>query len=393
MKRIQIIVILFVLCSNLFGQAKMSRLVVIKNTLPFDRIEMVSIPLSQLGSLLKKNNPDQLMVKEGEKPLQTQLLETTGDASPDELLFQIGLKANEKKTVRVELAQVKQTVSSEIKTFSRIVPERIDDYAWENDLVAFRTYGPKAQQLTEAKEKSGTLSSGMDCWLKRVNYPIIDKWYKKHVDGGTYHKDDGEGYDPYHVGISRGCGGIGVWKNDSLYVSKNFISYKLIANGPLRTIFELTYAPWMVQAEADAVQETKRITIDLGNQLYKVEDRTIVSGTIPNITVGITLHDKKGQTHSEPSKGYFSHWEPIDDSELGTAIVANPSSIIGHKDFRTEKKDLSHLYVILKPTSTVTYFTGYGWKKAGVFNTHNDWNNYLDQFSKRLASPVVVTIK
>jgi hypothetical protein len=391
MKRVQIIVILLAIGSNLFGQTKMGKMVVVKNTLPFDRKEIISIPLSKLSSFLKKNSPDQLTVKEGEKSLQIQLLETTGDTSPDELLFQISLKANEKKTVRIEITQAKSTVSSETKTFSRLVPERIDDYAWENDIVAFRTYGPKAQQLTEAKEKGGTLSSGMDCWLKRVNYPIIDKWYKKYVDGGTYHKDDGEGYDPYHVGISRGCGGIGVWKNDSLYVSKNFISYKLIADGPLRTIFELTYAPWMV--DAVSVKETKRVTIDLGNQLYKVEDKTNVSGAIPNVTVGITLHDKKGQTHSEPSKGYFSHWEPIDDSELGTGIVADPSSIISHKDFRTEKKDLSQLYVILKPTSTVTYFTGYGWKKAGVFNTHSDWNNYLDMFSKRLASPVVVVVK
>src|SRR5690606_678994 len=120
-------------------------------------------------------------------------------------------------------------------------------------------------------EKGGTLSSGMDCWLKRVDYPIIDKWYQKYTEGGSYHKDDGEGYDPYHVGGSRGCGGIGVWMEDSLYVSKNFIEYKEIASGPVRTIFELKYTPW--SAGDATIQEIKRITIDLGNQLYKIEDK------------------------------------------------------------------------------------------------------------------------
>src|SRR5690606_32212285 len=138
-----------------------------------------------------------------------------------------------------------------------------DDYAWENDRVAFRTYGPEAQRLTENNEQGGTLTSGIDAWFKKVEYPIIDKWYAENLENpGTYHKDTGEGYDPYHVGASRGIGGIGVWQNDSLYVSKNFVEYKRIANGPIRTIFELTYAPW--QADKIIVKETKRISLDLG---------------------------------------------------------------------------------------------------------------------------------
>ena len=40
--------------------------------------------------------------------------------------------------------------------FSRIVPERIDDYTWENDKVAFRTYGPAAQSLVEGGKKGAS---------------------------------------------------------------------------------------------------------------------------------------------------------------------------------------------------------------------------------------------
>lgn len=76
------------------------------------------------------------------------------------------------------------------RTFARFVPERSDDFAWENDLIAFRAYGPA---LREGKE-----NSGIDCWLKRVNYPIINKWYVQSEQGKSYHKDHGEGCDNYH---------------------------------------------------------------------------------------------------------------------------------------------------------------------------------------------------
>jgi hypothetical protein len=74
-------------------------------------------------------------------------------------------------------------------------------------------------------------------------------------------------------------------------------------------------------------------------------------------------------------------------------VVAAPATIVMHKDFRTEKKYLSHFYVMLQPQKTVTYYAGFDWKKAGVFDTHAEWNNYLDTFSKRLASPLDIIIK
>ena len=36
------------------------------------------------------------------------------------------------------------------KTFARYVPERIDDFAWENDKTALRAYGPKARKGSES---------------------------------------------------------------------------------------------------------------------------------------------------------------------------------------------------------------------------------------------------
>ena len=107
-----------------------------------------------------------------------------------------------------------ENTASKSATFCRLVPERKDDFAWENDKIAFRAYGPA---LRKSKE-----NSGIDCWLKRVNYPIINKWYKDSAAGKSYHKDHGEGYDPYKVGDSRGCGGTALWLNGHMITSNVF---------------------------------------------------------------------------------------------------------------------------------------------------------------------------
>lgn len=367
-----------------YGQQKLQ--VRISNKLAADRrAESVTIPLSSLRSLAGKP----FQVRDNDQVLVQQLIDNNGDEKADELLFQVDIGGKEEKTVIIEGVASQPTQQS--ATYSRLVPERIDDYAWENDLVAFRTYGPKAQQIVEEGKPGGTLSSGMDCWLKRVDHLIIDKWYKQNENGKSYHKDHGEGLDNYHVGASRGCGGIGVWAKDSLYVSKNFVSYKTLATGPIRTIFELTYAPWT--ANGATVREKKRISLDAGSQLTRYEVTLESSAPLPNCTAGITLHEKAGVTSGNDSEGWFSYWEPLDDSELGTGIVAESKNVISHLDYRTAKKDLSQLYVMLKPVNNkVVYYAGYGWKKAGRFNNAADWNNYLKSFAERLGSPLEVKI-
>ena len=151
-----------------------------------------------------------------------QLVDMNQDNKPDLLLFQPHLEPNQKKTIDVVLA-VKDTMTNPIQCYSRFVPERIDDYTWENDKVAFRVYGPTAQKLMEEGQPGGTLSSGVDAWLKRVSYPIINKWYKETTEGkGSYHEDTGEGLDNFHVGVSSGVGGMAIVKDSLIYTSKNY---------------------------------------------------------------------------------------------------------------------------------------------------------------------------
>lgn len=364
----------------------------VKNALDITRTETVTIAREKFEGKVKDDAAClQIRDEATGQLLLSQTVDKNGDNVIDEIIFQSEFSAGQEKKFSLLCTSEKPDAKlAEKRTYGRFVPERIDDFAWENDLVAFRTYGPEAQRLVDAHEKGGTLSSGMDCWLKRVDYPVIDKWYKKYVDGGTYHQDDGEGYDPYHVGVSRGCGGIGVWMNDSLYVSKNFVEHQVIANGPVRTIIELTYAPW--KGGTATVTEKKTISIDRGNQLYRVDVALGNADSIPNCTIGITLHDKKGIAKADSARGWFRYWEPIDDSEIGTAVVVAPESVMQYIDYRSDKKDLSQLYILTKPKEErVTYYTGFAWKKANVITSPESWDQYLNEFSQRLNSPLSVS--
>jgi hypothetical protein len=358
------------------------------------RAETITLPLKQLPAAVRGLSAASLRVRDaGKKLLVSQLVDTNADGQPDELLFQTDVPAQGTQTFTVA-AGTEPVPASALTTFARFVPERTDDFAWENDRVAFRTYGPNAEQLYDKKDPNGTLSSGMDCWLKRVSYPIIDKWYGRHVNVKpfAYHTDIGEGYDPYHVGSSRGVGGTGVLDTvaDKLYTSKNFATYKVLATGPIRTVFELTYAPW--DAGGKQVTEKKIISLDLGSNLTRYEEHIAANQLLPNCTIGLTLHEAKGEVQANRQAGWFRYWEKIDDSNLGTGVVVAPSYLLDYQDHRSAKKDDNQLYMVTKSRqNTIVFYAGFGWQKSGQFATAAAWDAYLGEFAQRLASPLAVS--
>ena len=356
--------------------------------------ETIEVDLNQIPKLLTDFTAEQIIIRDGssDQIVLSQLIDLDGDNTPDQLIFQSNFAPYESKHFHLEGSEVKAEMPVTDKaTYARFVPERIDDFAWENDKVAFRTYGPKAQALTESGDPGGTLSSGIDCWLKRVDYPIIDKWYREDLEEGkSYHQDHGEGLDNYHVGPSRGTGGVGLWKDSTLSTSKNYKTWKIITNGPIRTTFELDYGTW--ESNGLPVQEIKRISIDLGSNLFK---NTLLLGNyeeLPNITIGITLHEKAGEVKADIKKGWFRYWEPHDDSELSTAIVVDPSIVLECIDHRVDVPDLSNLLVVCKPDKEVTYYAGFAWEKSNQFNLPDDFDKYLEEFAAGIASPLKIEI-
>jgi hypothetical protein len=370
--------------------AKINKQIVVKNTMDTQRsFETVSV---DLASLKLSQGDDHIILIDAETQTEvvSQQIDSNGDRQLDAILFQPEIPANSEKTFEITIAEKSQKWDSIPACYSRFVPERTDDYAWENNRVAFRTYGPTAQKMKEEGVKGGTLSSGMDAWLKRVDYPIINKWYKKELEtDGSYHKDNGEGFDNFHVGISRGVGGIAKKVDSSYYISKNFTSWKTLATGPIRTSFILTYADW--DAAGNKISEEKTISLDYGSNLSRFE--ITLKGT-DTISAGLTLHKKDGEIEVNDDNGWISYWEPHGDSELGMGIVVPENGMIGHEHFVTDRKDESNLFAhITTENDKAIYYSGFGWKKSGQFSTKEQWQDYLSQFAECLKNPLIVQVK
>ena len=387
LKRISYVLIVISLSSFNLKEATIT--IKVKNTLKKERSNETVVLTKEFLKIKDLTSIGIRDKKSGEIQV-TQTVDNDGDGVMDELLFQPKIAAKSKKEYIVFQISENQRPKTETYCYSRFVPERTDDYAWENNKVAFRTYGPRAQKMIEGNIKGGTLSSGIDAWSKRVEYPIINKWYDKMTSGkGTYHQDSGEGLDNFHVGSSRGIGGTAVKIDSDYYISKNFTTWKTITTGPIRTSFILTYADW--DAAGNKITETKKISLDYGNFLSKFE--ILVSGT-DELSAGLTLHDKKGTIKSNFKEGWLDHWETIDDSEIGTGIVVPDKKLIRIENYLTSKPDLSNHYATVKvEDKKVIYYAGFGWKKQGAFTTKEAWESYLKEFAQKLNNPLIVSLR
>ena len=123
-------------------------------------------------------------------------------------------------------------------------PYRYDDILWENDRTAHRIYS----RDLEKNEPPST--SGIDAWGKSQRWPYMDRQLKT----GDQHANHGEGLDFYDVGTGRGAGGLGVWRDNKLWTSRNWSSWKMIQNGPDVARFSVDYAPWPVDVDRKVVE-------------------------------------------------------------------------------------------------------------------------------------------
>lgn len=356
----------------------------VSNALSIERQnETVVLDWKELVKLNPNLKSGFVKVTENGNVLASQEIDANSDGMPENLIFQVSFKADEKtKNIKIEATDEKQPVAN-AKTFGRFVPERMDDFAWENDRVAFRTYGK-----TLEKE---LVSSGIDVWAKRVPELVIDRWYR----GGDafYHTDNGMGLDFYSVGRSRGCGGAGIWDGKKLHVSRNFVSHKVLTTGAIRTSFELTYEPWDVNGVM--VSETKRFTIDAGQNFYRVESFYDAPDDLRDIdvAVGIARHEADFKGETDKGRNWVSLWETNEkNGSLGCAVIAEPPTFQSFKDYDAEFGFPMNLAIVAaKPDKVARYYVGAGWSRYG-FADKKAWLDYVGNFSNRTASPLLVSV-
>ncbi|TEB45397.1 DUF4861 domain-containing protein [Flavobacterium circumlabens] len=302
-------------------------------------------------------------------------LEHQGFKTIQNLLVQVNVKA--KSVLQLSIQKGKHSVF-ETKTYARFVPERKDDFAWENDRIAFRAYG-------KALEKTKEDAYGLDVWVKRTDKMILNERYKI----GDYHIDHGNGLDYYHVGFTLGAGNMAPYVKDTIRYSANYHQWKVLDNGPLRSSFILTYDTW--DADRIKVKATKKITLEAGSQLNRIENvYTYESNALLPVVVGIIKRLEKGILSLNEQQGIMGYWEPSygKDGTTGVgAILTTPVSniTVGTAQLLAKTE--------VKNNEAIVYYTGAAWDKAGKITTATHWFDYLNKFSQELKNPLIVSVK
>lgn len=247
-------------------------------------------------------------------------------------------------------------------------PYRFNDILWENDRTAHRIY---SRDLEKAEPPS---TSGIDAWGKSVRWPYMDRQLKT----GDQHANHGEGLDFYDVGTGRGAGGLGVWRDNKLWTSRNWSSWKMIQNGPDVARFSVDYAPWPVDVDRK-VWETRTFTLPLGTNFTRMVS-TISSDKPGPLVVGIGISKRKrasgsGVFKKDLAPGRVTFWEPADPEKgsMAIALMVDPKSIV------EVRQDFDNYLVLIKvePGKPFVYYMGAAWDKGLDFHTPAEWDAYV----------------
>jgi len=351
------------------------------NKLQIDRPgQTIEISAKDLAALGEKDLAKIHVKDETGKEMLCQSVDTDGDYFPDQLIFQADFAAGQTRTFTATAGDKRVYTKEQFRAYGRFVRERCDDFCWENDRIALRIYG----KTLETCVLYPLASSTVDIWSKRTTRMVINDWYM--VD--NYHGDTGEGGDFYSAGLSRGCGGNGLWAADKLWVSRNFISSRPLANGPIRILFELTYEPFEVNGVM--VSEVKRISLDAGHNLthyqsiYKPEKQM-------ELITSAGLKKVEGERFDvDEKRGWLTKWEPMEMNagEQGLAAIVDPDLL----EKQTEDQ-LNLLMLARVPAdNTASYWAGFCWDRSGQFADYEVWKTYIDQFAQGLLSPIEVSV-
>lgn len=254
--------------------------------------------------------------------------------------------------------------SSGAKVMARYVPERMDDFVWENNLVCYRAYG-------KALEGNPT-SPGFDIWVKLPGALVANDWYKEaQKDENYYHHDHG-GKDCYKVSVSLGGGASAPYVDGRLcYPVTNYRSWEIVSESDDEISFILHYPAWDVNGVQ--VSLDKKITVTKDSYFCTAED--VYNGDFESLTIaaGVFIHE---EGYSFVSDDRFAVWEHASDQSvepedgmLGVAVYMPYADEV--KKLEGEKPHIVALKTV-KPGESLTYHFGSCWSKGDI-DSFGEW--------------------
>ncbi len=349
-------------------KAKEHAMITVKNdSAVFCPERTVSIVWADVLKKLPTATPENIGVMEGlsSRWVVSQVVSEKGQ--PAALLFQTDLHAQQTKSFVLVAGVDRSALPNSVRsTFARFVPERKDDFAWENDRTAYRAYGPALWDGGNGKK--ATVGSGIDAFGKNDRLQVINRIFKEK----NYHSPTlGYAIDAYKVGTGPGCGGAAIVKDGAYDQAITYEKWTLLENGPLRTVFALMYATGQV----------RYFTIDLGSDFYEVIT-VFPSAVTPAAGVTYRPVDDKASSSGE---GYLASWEAGQDK---TPVNMGVALVVPEGDKPVIKDQAAWIHA---PKGTqFTAYAGSCWNKGKDYPTAEAWFKAVEAFRQRLAAKIVV---
>ncbi len=353
----------------------------VENTQAIDRtLETVELAWGELAGLGLDST--EVVVLDGEGgEVPSQVIYRGADV-PQGLIFQATVGAKKKASYTITKGERAEYPR---QAYGRYVPERMDDFAWENNVMAFRIYGP-------ALQATGEISNGLDVWLKRTPELVIDKWY---TPGNNYHKDNGQGLDCYKVGRTLGAGAMAPYAGRKLWLADNYTQYRVLDNGPLRICFELSYAPF--QVDTVEVTEKRIFTLDANTHFNRITEIYTGNFTQMPVAAGVVLRTGEkgisiGKVLDITPVTMVGYWEPVNmDNNEDNGVTG--LGLVFSSEITVETR-LGHLLAstTARAGEPLTYLAGAAWSRANM-PTSKAWMEAIVAESKKFNNPLVITVK
>lgn len=311
------------------------------------------------------------------------------------LIFQVTIASQNSRQYILKERQPKRIES---KVFGQQIKWRKDDFAWENNCIAYRLYGP-------ALQKSGEKAYGYDIWVKNTSDLIVAQRYKlEHDKHLSYHQNHGNGLDFYKVGPTLGAAtGALLDAREAIVYPYCYKTYEILDNGPLRLTVRFTYPTFSFDNEKQ-ITETRILSIDAGTFFNRMQiNYQSLSKEHPYL-VGITKHKNTSpleDAYIAKNKTFISYANPKSKKEgqiFVSAIYPKGADRANTKIFTKDEQKERHsegyveIQTSYQPNQTLTYYWGAGWSKYR-FPDFKSWIQYTAQFTQQLQQPLQVTFK
>lgn len=352
----------------------------------FETVELDLASLQVVAPQLNQENIAVLDRKGKQVPCQV-YVEDNGLTT---LVFQADVPAG--KTVNYYLSSCGR---EEFPTmaYSRYVPERADDFAYENNLIAGRVYGPAL---------SSPRTLGSDIWVKCTDSLIVDKWFREDLAGiRSYHKNGGQGMDCYKVAQTLGGGALApIDAEGHLVCGDNYCSQKEITSGPVRTKAAFTYDFPLGNLQCTVLRE---ITLDANSRFIKFSQKFLLNGPQEEkeasvaegglkVALAAIKHDviacSNGENWIAFTEKSSDTKQPDIDGDISVAIILPETGTA------MEISDIdSHAAISTRVPleKAIVCWTGSGWSQGGI-DTPEDWERLTGEFAENLSHPLKMII-